>query len=88
MTTETLIFLILIILLIGAIPSWPYSSLWGYRPMGILAGGLVIFLIWAMVSDRPLFRSSGSLKSTAQEAGQNLKEAGRDVADSIRDVAQ
>ena len=32
----TILLIILIILLIGAFPSWPYSSGWGYGPSGLL----------------------------------------------------
>ena len=44
MTLGTILLIILIILLIGAIPSWPYSRGWGYGPSGIL-GVIVIILI-------------------------------------------
>jgi hypothetical protein len=37
--------IILIILLIGALPSWPYSAGWGYYPSGGLGTILVIVLI-------------------------------------------
>lgn len=36
---------ILILLLIGAFPSWPHSSGWGYGPSGILGTILIIVLI-------------------------------------------
>jgi hypothetical protein len=39
----TLLIIILIILLIGALPSWPYSSGWGYYPSGGL--GLILLII-------------------------------------------
>jgi len=35
--------IILILLLVGALPSWPYSSGWGYYPSGGL--GLVLLII-------------------------------------------
>ena len=40
---STLLLIILIILLIGAIPVWPYSSSWGYYPSGGL--GLVLLIL-------------------------------------------
>ena len=40
---------ILILLLIGAIPSWPYSSGWGYGPSGILGVILVVVLILVLL---------------------------------------
>lgn len=45
MTVSTLLLIILIVLLIGALPSWPYSSGWGYFPSGILSTVLIIVLI-------------------------------------------
>lgn len=41
----TVLVILLILLLIGAIPSWPYSSGWGYGPSGILGTILIIVLI-------------------------------------------
>jgi len=45
MSLGTILIIILILLLIGAIPSWPYSSGWGYGPSGILGVLLVIVLV-------------------------------------------
>jgi hypothetical protein len=39
------ILIILIILLVGAFPAWPYSSGWGYYPVGGLGTILIIVLI-------------------------------------------
>jgi hypothetical protein len=44
MTLGTILLIVLIILLVGALPTWPYSSGWGYYPSGS-AGLLVIALI-------------------------------------------
>ena len=89
MSNETILLLILIILVIGAVPSWPYSRPWGYIPMSILTIVLIVFFVWAITENRPLFRSAGEdLKSAVQDAGQDIKKAGHDVADSIRDVAK
>lgn len=41
----TILVIILILLLIGAIPSWPHSSGWGYGPSGLLGTVLIIVLI-------------------------------------------
>ncbi len=41
----TVLVIILILLLIGAFPSWPHSSRWGYGPSGILGTILIIVLI-------------------------------------------
>jgi hypothetical protein len=42
---RTILLLILIILLLGALPTWPYSSGWGYYPSGGLGLILLIVLI-------------------------------------------
>ncbi|HEY5296976.1 MAG TPA: DUF3309 family protein [Verrucomicrobiae bacterium] len=43
MSASTIILIILIILLLGALPTWPYSSGWGYYPSGGL--GLVVLIL-------------------------------------------
>jgi hypothetical protein len=40
-----LLLILLIVLLIGTVPAWPYSRGWGYFPSGLLGLLLVIFLI-------------------------------------------
>jgi len=42
---RTLILIILVLLLISALPTWPYSAQWGYYPSGGLGTVLVIVLI-------------------------------------------
>lgn len=44
----TILIVLLILLLIGAIPSWPYSRGWGYGPSGILGIVLIVILILAL----------------------------------------
>ena len=44
----TVLLIILILLLVGAIPSWPYSRSWGYGPSGILGVVLIIVLVLAL----------------------------------------
>lgn len=45
----TILIIVLILLLIGALPSWPYSSGWGYGPSGLLGTVLVILLILVLL---------------------------------------
>jgi hypothetical protein len=45
MSLGTILLIIIILLLIGAIPSWPYSRGWGYGPSGILGVVLIVLLI-------------------------------------------
>lgn len=47
MTLGTILAIILILLLIGAIPAWPYSRGWGYGPSGIL--GIIFIIILVML---------------------------------------
>lgn len=42
---STVLLIILILLLVGAIPAWPYSAGWGYGPSGVLGLILIIVLI-------------------------------------------
>ena len=44
-----ILLIIVIILLIGALPSWPYSSGWGYYPAGGLGTILIIILILVLL---------------------------------------
>ena len=44
-----IILIIIILLLIGALPTWPYSSGWGYYPSGGLGLVLVIVLILVLL---------------------------------------
>ena len=45
----TILLIILIILLLGAIPAWPYSRGWGYYPSGGLGLVLIIVLILVLM---------------------------------------
>lgn len=45
MSLGTILIIVLILVLIGAIPSWPYSSGWGYGPSGLVGVILIIVLI-------------------------------------------
>ena len=41
----TLLLILLVLLIIGALPTWPYSSGWGYYPSGGLGLVLIVLLI-------------------------------------------
>jgi hypothetical protein len=49
----TILLIILILLLLGAVPSWPYSRNWGYGPSGILGLLLVILLVLLLLDVLP-----------------------------------
>lgn len=44
---STILLIILILLLVGALPTWPYSANWGYYPSGGL--GLVVLILVILV---------------------------------------
>jgi hypothetical protein len=46
---STMLLIILVLLLIGALPTWPYSSKWGYYPSGGLGLVLIILLILVLM---------------------------------------
>ena len=49
MTLGTILLIILILALLGAIPSWPYSRGWGYAPSGAVGTILVIVIILILI---------------------------------------
>jgi hypothetical protein len=49
-----LIVIILVLLLLGGLPTWPYSHDWGYGPSGIL-GTLLVVLLLLLVFERAPF---------------------------------
>ncbi len=49
-TAQTLLIVVLVLLLIGVFPAWPYSRGWGYYPMGGLGLLLVVVLVVALMA--------------------------------------
>lgn len=45
----TILIVVLILLLLGALPTWPYSSGWGYYPSGTLGLILVVIIVLALL---------------------------------------
>jgi hypothetical protein len=45
---STILFVVLVLLLIGALPTWPYSRGWGYYPSGGLGLIVLILLVLAL----------------------------------------
>ena len=41
----TVLVILLILLLLGVVPAWPYSRGWGYGPSGVIGLSLAVFLI-------------------------------------------
>ncbi|PKQ06738.1 MAG: DUF3309 domain-containing protein [Alphaproteobacteria bacterium HGW-Alphaproteobacteria-12] len=42
---STVLLIILILLIVGAVPAWPHSRSWGYAPSGLLSVLLVILIV-------------------------------------------
>jgi hypothetical protein len=45
---STILLIILILLIVGALPSWPYSSGWGYYPSG--GFGLILLILIVLLA--------------------------------------
>lgn len=59
MTLGTILLIVLVLLLIGTLPSWPHSRGWGYRPSGALGLILLIVLVLALLGVLPLVPGPG-----------------------------
>lgn len=42
---STIVLIIVVLLLVGALPAWPYSSGWGYAPSGVLTIVLIVLVV-------------------------------------------
>lgn len=51
MSIGTILLIVLVLVLIGAIPSWPHSRSWGYGPSGIL-GAVVLVVVVLLLMGR------------------------------------
>ncbi len=49
MSLGTILLIIIILMLIGAIPSWPHSRSWGYGPSGGLGVVLLVILVLVLM---------------------------------------
>jgi Protein of unknown function (DUF3309) len=45
MAISTILLIVLVLVLVGALPSWPHSKSWGYGPSGILGLVVVVLLV-------------------------------------------
>jgi hypothetical protein len=45
MSLGTIILVVVVLMLVGALPTWPHSSSWGYAPSGVLGTVLIVLLI-------------------------------------------
>ena len=51
MSLGTILLIVLILMLVGVVPTWPHSRAWGYGPSGLL-GLIVVVLLIMMVMGR------------------------------------
>ncbi|HET7156904.1 MAG TPA: DUF3309 domain-containing protein [Hyphomicrobiaceae bacterium] len=51
---STILLIVLILLLVGAFPSWPHSRNWGYGPSGALGVVLIVVLVLALMRTAPV----------------------------------
>ena len=49
MSLSLILLIVLILILVGALPHWPYSANWGYFPSGLLGTVLIILLILVLL---------------------------------------
>ncbi len=49
MTVSTILLVVIVLMLIGAMPTWPHSRSWGYGPSGALGTVLLILLVLAVL---------------------------------------
>ena len=42
------LFILLIVLVIGALPAWPYSRTWGFYPTGVIGLILIVLIVMAL----------------------------------------
>lgn len=49
MALNNILLLVLVLLLIGVLPTWPYSTAWGFGPSGLLGTVLLVVLILALL---------------------------------------
>jgi Protein of unknown function (DUF3309) len=45
----TILLIVLILMLVGAIPTWPHSRSWGYAPSGVLGVVVVVLLVLVLL---------------------------------------
>ena len=45
----TIVLVLLILMLLGAIPSWPHSRSWGYAPSGALGTAVIVVLVLVLL---------------------------------------
>jgi hypothetical protein len=49
MTLGTILLIVLILILVGALPSWPHSRSWGYGPSGVAGLGVIVLIVMLLM---------------------------------------
>lgn len=49
MSIGTILLIILVLMLVGVVPTWPHSRAWGYGPSGVLGAVLLVVLILVLL---------------------------------------
>lgn len=52
MPLSTLLLIILVIVLLSVVPSWPHSRAWGYGPSGVVGILLVVVILYLLLGSR------------------------------------
>ncbi len=55
MTLGSILMIVLVLMLIGAMPTWSYSRSWGYGPTGVLGAIFAVILVMALLGVLPIF---------------------------------
>ena len=71
MSIGTILLIVLVLILVGALPSWPHSRSWGYGPTGIV-GVLLVILVVLLVMGRIYRRSREGWHSVSSSAGPSI----------------
>ncbi len=50
---STILLIVLVVALLGALPRWPYSGDWGYGPSGLLGAAIVLLIVLALINQIP-----------------------------------
>jgi hypothetical protein len=45
----TIVLVLLVLMLVGAIPTWPHSRSWGYAPSGLLGTVVIVLLVLVVI---------------------------------------
>src|SRR5882672_11492323 len=80
MSIATILLIVLVLLLIGALPAWPYSTGWGYYPSGGLGLVLIVMLLLAVTG-----RAAASRDSVNSPAPEGLSKLDFMVIASMAD---